>query len=78
MLTNVNHTRTAAEARLWLSQHGLSVAEWARRHGFSRFLVCQVLNGSKKGVRGQSHDIAVLLGLKSGKLRKHFCAPDSS
>ena len=45
---------------------GGSVAEWSRQRGFSCALVYQVLRGEKKCVRGQSHDIALALGLKSG------------
>jgi len=77
MSTNVNHTRTGVEARQWLAHHGVSVAQWAREHGVSRFLVYQVLNGRKKALRGQSHDIAVLLGMKNGKLRADLPPPDN-
>jgi len=70
MQTIVNDSRTADEARQWLAYHGVSVAQWARQHGFSRELVYQVLAGKKLGVRGQSHDIAVLLGMKAGALRR--------
>lgn len=45
---------------------GLSVSEWARQNQFSAILVHQVLNGKRKCLRGQSHDIAVALGLKEG------------
>lgn len=45
---------------------GISVAEWARVHGFSTGLVYQVLEGKRKCMRGQSHRIAVALGLKNG------------
>jgi len=67
-----NDTRTAHEARQWLAYHGMSVAQWARQHGFCARLVGQVLAGQKKGLRGQSHDIAVLLGMKAGALRGAF------
>jgi len=68
----MNDTRTAEDVRAWLAHHGISVAQWARDHGFSVRLVHQVLTGQKKGLRGQSHDIAVLLGMKSGALRADF------
>lgn len=45
---------------------GISVAEWARVQGFSTGLVYQVLEGRRKCLRGQSHKIAVALGLKQG------------
>jgi len=53
----------------------MSVAQWAREHGVSRFLVYQVLKGQKKALRGQSHDIAVLLGMKAGTLHADLSAP---
>jgi gp16 family phage-associated protein len=45
---------------------GMSVAEWARVRGFSAGLVYQVLEGQRKCMRGQSHQIALALGLKKG------------
>lgn len=45
---------------------GTSVSEWARVRGFSAVLVYQVLDGRRKCMRGQSHQIAVALGLKQG------------
>lgn len=48
------------------ADRGMSVAEWARKNGFSSALTYQVLAGRKRCVRGQSHAIAVSLGLKPG------------
>lgn len=45
---------------------GISVSEWARDHGFKENLVFEVLAGRAKALRGKSHRIAVLLGLKEG------------
>lgn len=47
---------------------GISLSEWARAHGFSAPLVYQVLSGKRKGVRGESHRIAVALQLKDGSI----------
>lgn len=55
---------TAAKRLFEIS--GTSVAEWARVRGFSTGLVYQVLEGRRKCMRGQSHQIAVALGLKHG------------
>lgn len=48
-------------------ESGISISEWARVRGFSTGLVYQVLDGRRKCERGQSHKIAVALGLKNGK-----------
>lgn len=46
--------------------HGVSAASWARSHGFSPQTVYDVLNGRVMGNRGESHRVAVALGLKKG------------
>lgn len=57
---------------------GISIAEWARAEGFSIALVYQVIEGKRRCMRGQSHKIAVSLGLKKGfvgdihQLRSHL------
>lgn len=56
---------TAAAKKLF-EMSGTSVSEWARVRGFSAVLVYQVLDGRRKCMRGQSHQIAVALGLKQG------------
>lgn len=43
---------------------GESVADWARQNGYSTTLVYQVLSGRCKAMRGDSHRVAVALGLK--------------
>ncbi len=54
------------KAREKFEMTGTSVSEWARARGFSAILVYQVLDGQRKCRRGQSHKIAVALGLKEG------------
>lgn len=49
-------------------RNGISIAGWATAHGFNTNLVFEVLAGRKKGVRGQAHKIAVLLGMKEGEI----------
>lgn len=56
----------ASDAKRLFELSGTSVAEWARTRGFSAGLVYQVLEGRRKCMRGQSHQIAVALGLKQG------------
>lgn len=58
--------KTAQEIRREFALQGVSVSEWARRYGFSPTLVYQILKGKRQAVRGQSHQIAVRLGLKEG------------
>ncbi|MFV5368697.1 DNA-binding protein [Acinetobacter junii] len=43
---------------------GLSIADWARQNNFSPDLVYSVLKSKHIPIRGQSHKIAVKLGLK--------------
>lgn len=60
--------RTPEEARAWLDYQGITVAQWARENGMHDSLVREVLAGRKKCLRGMSHNIAVLLGMKRGQL----------
>lgn len=62
----MNKPRTPKEARDWLSYLGITIAQWAREHKFSEPLVREILAGRKKCLRGQSHNIAVALGMKHG------------
>lgn len=43
---------------------GISVTQWARERGYSPHLVYSVLSGTRKCLRGQSHQIARELGMK--------------
>lgn len=64
----MNKLRTPAEARAWLEYQGISIAQWSREHHMHQSLVSEVLKGRKKCLRGMSHNIAVLLGMKDGVL----------
>lgn len=69
MIKNVaSRLRSEAEVRAEFALLGLSIGAWARSHGFSAQLVYQVLAGRKRALRGQSHEIAVRLGLKRGHI----------
>lgn len=61
-------TRSADDVRAEFQKKGLSISGWATAHGFSTNLVFEVLAGRKKCIRGQSHRIAVMLGLKDGEI----------
>ncbi len=67
MLT-AHHTddQKRKQARRALREAGISVAHWADENGFSRASVRAVLYGHTKGTRGESHRIAVALGIKDG------------
>jgi len=58
--------RTPQEARAWLDYLGITIAQWSRDNGFSETLVHEVLTGRRPCRRGQSHNIAVALGMKAG------------
>lgn len=58
--------RTLKEARVAFQRSGQSVRAWALANGFSVNLVYMVLAGQRPGLRGQSHKIAVRLGVKDG------------
>jgi gp16 family phage-associated protein len=60
--------RTPDEARAELKSKGVSITQWAVANKFSPNLVFEVLGGRKKCVRGQAHEIAVKLGIKSGEI----------
>ena len=67
-MTQIVPVCTVADVRNELKKRGISVSEWARAHRVSAPLTYQILAGRKVGLRGQSHEIAVLLGLKPGLL----------
>lgn len=54
------------QARKELDRRGISIAEFSRAHGLNPNLVSDLLAGRKKGVRGEAHRAAVLLGIKEG------------
>lgn len=57
---------TLEQARTQLDREGTSIAEFSRAHGLNKNLVSDLLNGRKKGKRGEAHRAAVLLGIKDG------------
>ncbi|MCV2359665.1 hypothetical protein LNV08_11860 [Paucibacter sp. TC2R-5] len=66
-----NHVlKSPSEARAWFTAQGLSIAEWCRQHQVGASLTRQILEGKKPCHRGQSHQIAVLLGIKAGVINR--------
>ena len=60
--------RTPQQVRDEFDRKGVSIARWALNNGFNPNAVSDLLNGRKKGVRGEAHKIAVKLGLKAGEI----------
>lgn len=60
--------RTAEEVRADFARRGLSVSAWARENGFCRATVHAVISGRLAGSIGESHKVAVLLGIKDGEI----------
>lgn len=60
--------RTPQEAKDELERKGVSVSAWAVANGFNPNLVHMILSGQRKPTRGQSHNIAVRLGIKPGEI----------
>jgi gp16 family phage-associated protein len=59
---------TIEEVRDWFAYHGQTVTGWAAQHGFQPAQVYAVLSARTRGRRGESHQIAVALGLKRGAI----------
>lgn len=55
---------TPNQVKLDFEARGISIAQWARDHGYKQHLVYNVINGLSKYKRGESHRIAVALGIK--------------
>ena len=60
--------KTPQEVREELRRKGVSITQWAVGNKFSPNLVFAVLSGSRTPTRGQTHNIAVALGLKAGEI----------
>lgn len=60
--------RTSEQVRALFNESGVPISDWARERGFSVVLKRMVIAGKRKCLRGQSHQIAVELGMKRGKL----------
>lgn len=63
-------TKSPKQAKAALIRNGMSVAEWSRLNAVPSHLVYRVLNGNSKSLRGVSHKIAVLLGIKDGEIHE--------
>ena len=66
---------TAEQVKNRFEQDGLAISEWARANGFNPVLVRMVIAGRRKCLRGQSHKIAVALGMKRGSTKTSASDP---
>ncbi|SDM56838.1 phage-associated protein, BcepMu gp16 family [Oryzisolibacter propanilivorax] len=67
--------KTRKQVRSEFASRGWSYSGWARQHGYSAALVIDIVNDDdrnpkRKCVRGESHNIAVELGLKAGQISR--------
>lgn len=69
-MKQARRTKKPAEVRAEFQRKGISIAQWARDNGVNKQLVYEILAGHahRRCTRGQSHRVAVLLGLKAGEL----------
>jgi gp16 family phage-associated protein len=58
--------KTTEEVRQEFRHKGITVAGWARKHGFPTQSVRRVMRGDAKCWYGNAHKIAVMLGIKDG------------
>jgi gp16 family phage-associated protein len=64
----MSKTKTAEQVQREFRDVGITVAEWARTHGFDRMTVVDVLRGHRLGNYGEGHRVAVALGIKAGRV----------
>ena len=65
-LSKANCNVKVRAAREMFFRNGICVEKWSEDRGLSPSLVYAVLAGRRPCYRGQSHKIAVLLGIKDG------------
>jgi len=63
---------TPKEAREKLERRGESISKWSLKHGINPQTTSDLLCGRKKGVRGEAHKAAVLLGIKDGEVMSNL------
>lgn len=67
--------KTRKQVREEFARHGWSYSSWAKQRGYSASLLFNILsdddrNPRRKCLRGESHNIAVELGLKAGTISR--------
>lgn len=69
-MNSIAPKKTTEQVRAEFLRKGVSIRGWAIANGFTPTLVYEILSGNSKRpcTRGQSHKIAVRLGLKKGEI----------
>ncbi|MBU1352120.1 MAG: DNA-binding protein [Gammaproteobacteria bacterium] len=72
--------KTRQQVREEFASRGLAYSDWAKQRGYSPTLVCMIVNDNegapqRKCLRGESHNIAVELGLKQGTVSQQIVRP---
>lgn len=57
---------TASQVKALFYQYGIAQSAWEAHFGFNSGSASRMINGSQRASRGESHKLAVLLGLKVG------------
>ena len=72
--------KTRAQIREEFASRGWSITGWARQRGYSPVLVSDIINDDernpkRKCLRGESHNIAVALGIMEGVISRPVNVP---
>lgn len=59
------HTLTPEQVKEKFRARGMTLKQFAEQQGFAVNDVYRVMSGSRKGLYGKGHEIAVALGLKA-------------
>jgi len=62
--------KTPEQVRQDFIANGINLSEWAREHQVSRYTVIDILRGKRVGRRGESHKVAVMLGIKEDPAKR--------
>ena len=67
-MASISPVRTREQVKQEFALKGISISAWAKANHFAPKLVYEILNAdpARPCLRGQSHKIAVRLGLKDG------------
>jgi gp16 family phage-associated protein len=63
-VNSLSSVKTPEEAKQALYAKGITLSQFAAKHGFKYRTVSEVIRGVNKGLYGDGHKVAVALGLK--------------